>query len=186
MQTTNSKNWRLGFVFGNNLGKQYSKNMLKIRFYERDSIIFIPSYDTSKYPFPPLNKEMDYIGPKIEDRGTKRRIHAFIEASIIFFEDNKRAEKNFTLDFEYDIDNFDGSISHIKKRHIVYCVDSEIYKWLYQTLRKDFYSHPSGHLHNRENSIHNKALQFIEEKLILLKNELPDRIKDKIFRKENN
>lgn len=127
---------------------------------------------------------MDYVGPKIEDRGTKRRIKAFMEAPIIFFEDNTRSGKHFKLDFEYDIDNFDGRISHIRKRHITYCVDSETYKWLYQTLRKDFYEFPGGHRFNRENSIHNKALQFIEEKLIELKDELPERFRDKIFRKE--
>jgi len=178
-------NYKLSMTFGNRFGKgYYSKNMILIRLSERDSIIFVPSYDTSKYPFPPLNEEMDYVGPKIEDRGTKRRIKAFTEEPVIFFEDNERAGKNFNLDFEYDLDNLDGRISHIQKRHIVYCVNSQTYKWLYQTLRKDFFEFPSGHRFNRENSIHNEALQFIEEKLILLKNELPDRFRDKIFRKE--
>lgn len=177
-------NYKLIAMFGNNLGKPYSKNMILIQFYERDSILLIPHYNTTKYPFPPLNEEMDYIGPKIDDRGTKRRIKAFTEAPVIFFEDNERTGKNFNLDFEYDLDDLGGKISHVKKRHVVYCVDSQTYKWLYKTLRKDFYSHPPGYRHNRENSIHNKALQFIEEKLISFKNELPEEFKNRVFRKE--
>lgn len=175
--------YKLRMAFGNNLGKPYSKNMVLIQFYERDSILLVPHYNTTKYPFPPLNEEMDYIGPKIEDRATKRKIKAFTEAPVIFFEDNEKAGKYFNLDFEYDIEIFERT-SHIKKQHIIYCVDSETYKWLYQTLRKDFYSHPSGYHHNRENSIHNEALQFIEEKLISLKDSLPEKFRDKIFRKE--
>ncbi|MDR3024201.1 hypothetical protein [Chryseobacterium sp.] len=178
-------NYKMVVMFGNNFGKgYYSKNMVLIRFYEKDSIIFIPSYDTNKYPFPPLNEEMHYIGPKIEDRGTKRRINAFTEAPVIFFEDNKRAGKHFKLEFEYDKEGFSGKIYHNKYFHIIFCVDSEMYKKLYQTLRKDFYSHPSGYRYNRENSIHNKALQFIEEKLMSFKNELPEEFKNRFFRKD--
>jgi len=178
-------NYKLSMAFGNRFGKgYYSKNMVLIGLYERDSIIFIPSYDTSKYPFPPLNKEMDYVGPKIEDRGTKRRIKAFTEAPVIFFEDNERAGKHFKLEFEYDKEGFSGKIYHNKYFHIIFCVDSEMYKRLYQTLRKDFFEYPSGHRFNRENSIHNEALQFIEEKLISFKNELPEEFSNRVFRKD--
>ena len=123
------------------------------------------------------------MGPKIEDRGTKRRINAFSEAPVIFFEDNERAGQHFILDFEYDVEMFER-ISNVKKRHIIYCVASETYKWLYQSLRKYFYEFLSGHRFNRENSIHNKALQFIEEKLVQLKEELPDRFRNKIFKEQ--
>lgn len=172
MQLTQSKNWRLSFVFGNNLEKKYSKNMLRIRFYERNGILLIPHYDTAKYPFPPLNKEQEYMGPKIEDLGVKKRINAFIEDPVIFFEDNKRAGQHFKLDFEYDNTDFNGRSFHVKYYNLIYCVDSETFRWLYKTLRKDFYSHSPRYRRDRENSIHNEALQFVEEKLISLKDEL--------------
>ncbi|WP_262150908.1 hypothetical protein [Chryseobacterium foetidum] len=183
MQLAQFKNWRLGFIFRNNLEKKYSKNMLKIRFNEMDGILFIPHYDTTKYSFPPLNKEQKYVGSKIEDLGIKRRIYAFMEEPVIFFEDNERAGQYFNLDFEYDVEHMDREF-HVKYYNLIYCIDSETYKWLYKALRKDFYEFPSGHSFNRENSIYNNALQFIEEKLIQLKEELPDKFRNKIFKEE--
>lgn len=177
-------NYKLVMLFGNNIGIPYSKNMLKIRLYEKDSILFVPHYDTSKYPFPPLDREKKYNGPKIEDRGTRRRIKAFMEAPVIFFEDNEKEGQHFRLQFEYEKEGFSGKIYRNKYFHTIFCVDSETYEWLYHTLRKDFYSHSPGYRRNRENSIHNDALQFIEKKLILLKNELPEEFKDTVFRKE--
>lgn len=184
MQLLKSNNWRLGFIFGNNLEKKYSKNMFKIRFYEREGILFIPHYNTTKYPFLPVNKEQKYVGPKIEDLGTKRRVNAFVEEPFIFFEDNERAGQHFKLDFEYDNIDFNGRSFQVKYYNLIYCIDSETYRWLYKSLRKEFLYIPSGHSFNRENSIHNKALQFIEEKLIQLREELPDRFRNKIFKEE--
>lgn len=184
MQLPQPKNWRLGFIFGNNLGKKYSQNMLKIRFYEMDGVLFIPHYDTTKYSFPPLNKNQEYVGLKIENPGIKRKIYAFMDEPIIFFEDNERAGQYFKLHFEYDNTDSDGRVFHLRYYNLIYCVDSETYGWLYKTLRKDFYEFPSGHSFNRENSIHNKALQFVEEKLIELKDELPENFRQRIFRKE--
>ncbi|WP_131368628.1 hypothetical protein [Chryseobacterium luteum] len=153
--------------------------MLKIKLYEDSSLIFIPHYDTNKYPFPPFENNPYYNGPKIEDNGTKRRINAFLEEPLIFFEDNERSGQTFKILLDYKIDNFD-----IKKFHLIHCIDTETYTWIYKTLRKDFLYYETGQSFNRENTIHNEALRYIEKKLIDLKDDLPNGLSKKIFSPE--
>jgi hypothetical protein len=180
MYKTNNKNYRAKFAFGNNTSYQrYSKRVVEIVINEPAfSIMFIPQYDTVKYPFPPFQYNLEYVGEKYF-KSDKRRIEGFLQGEIIFFEYPDKQEEIFKI--EFDFKSSDDSI--LKDHKLVYCLDTETYDFLINDLRKNFLYAPEdskstvngGWKH--ECLMQAKSMQYIDRKIKALKLNLPNSVK---------
>lgn len=180
MYNTTGKNFRASFIFGNNTSHQrYSNRVVQIQINEPAfSIMFIPHYDTNKYPFPPFEKNMEYTGEKYY-RLDKRRIEGFYEGDIVFFEYSDKKDEYFTMEYEYK--SHDNST--VKEHVLVYCLDTEKYNSLIKDLRKNFLNTPDSSKLSINGSWKNEfvmkseAMVFVVNKINDLKEHLPYKVK---------
>lgn len=176
MYNTINENYRISFTFGNYTSHQrYSKRVVMISVNEPAFVImFIPHYDTNKFPFPPFQYNLEYVGEKYYT-SDRRRILGFLEGNVIFFEHNEKAGQTFIMEYDYDLG---GEI--IKSHKLIYCLDTDTYNSVIKDLQKNFlYDNPNNITGKwkRSDVIFSKSMQFIDGKLREFKELLPESVK---------
>jgi hypothetical protein len=180
MYKTINKNYRAKFAFGNYTSHQrYSKRVVEIVINEPAfSIMFIPQYNTGKYPFPPFQYNLKYLGEKYF-KSDKRRIEGFLQGEIIFFEYPEKKDEVHKI--EFDIKSRDNSIT--KDHILIYCLDTATYDFLIKDLKKNFnYApEPSKSTVNGawkyECLMQAKSMQYVDKKIKELRSSLPKNVK---------
>jgi hypothetical protein len=171
MYNTINKNYRINLFTGDeHFGFKYSEGILDLNL-NNITIIVVPKYNMEQLSFPPTEELYEIIGENPRNNDESRLV-SFSKGYIILFEFPEKVNEIFKLS---EFETINGRA--IKFETIIFCISSANYQLLIQELPiilADYNINNTNGQWQRNDVIHYKSFQFIDNLLVQHAKELPD------------